>query len=197
MSTEIKEQTKPKMYVWAKTERAGDIVTVDKTEGEFTLFTDGTQIYTKIINDMLLEADNENQANNIAKPFKTAGIENNTEQVETKTKEVSTNKQSTEEVNIMVEMLKKVSAKNTITMPLEINVPSKKVYDLFVDQIEDDINEHILGLVMSQIDNLQEQLKTQAEEFIKNYYNGKGTKTNTRGKSKDSGSNTSAPDITY
>ena len=40
------EQTKPKMYVWSKTERAGDIVTVDTTEGDFTIFTDGTRINT-------------------------------------------------------------------------------------------------------------------------------------------------------
>ena len=35
MSTETQEQVKPKVYVWAKTERAGDIVTVKGTEGQF------------------------------------------------------------------------------------------------------------------------------------------------------------------
>ena len=97
----------------------------------------------------------------------------------------------------MIDVLRKVSAKNTVTMPLEINVPTKDVYNLLVDQIDEDLNEHVLQLVMSQIDNLQEQLKPQAEEFIKNYYNGKGTKTNTRRKSTNSGGNSSAPDITY
>ena len=59
-------------------------------------------------------------------------------------------------------MLKKISAKNTITMPLELNVPSKDVYDLFKDQMDitkADLNEQILLLVQSQINNLQEQLK--------------------------------------
>jgi hypothetical protein len=104
----------------------------------------------------------------------------------------------------MLEMLKKISAKNTITMPLELNVPSKDVYDLFKDQMDitkADLNEQILLLVQSQIDNLQEQLKPQAEEFIKNYYNGK---TKRRVSTTDAGaatsnrsSSNSAPNITY
>ena len=50
-ATELKEQ----IYVWAKTERAGDIVVTDGTKGEFTLFTDGSQIFTNMIGEMLLQ----------------------------------------------------------------------------------------------------------------------------------------------
>jgi hypothetical protein len=102
----------------------------------------------------------------------------------------------------MLEMKKKISAKNTITMPLELNIPSKQVYELFKDQMDitkADLNEQILALVMSQINNLQEQLKPQAEEFIKQYYNGK-SRTTTNGGAVTGGNGTgtgSAPDITY
>lgn len=200
MSTEIKEQTKPKIYVWAKTERAGDVVTVDKTEGEFTLFTDGTKIFSSIIDEVLMEARDDANAKSISKDFKIASapvVDTAPEPIiETKTNS------ETGEINVMLEMLKKISAKNTISMPLNLNVPSKEVYELFKDQMDitkADLNDHILALVLSQIDNLQEQLKPQAEEFIKNYYNGKTkrTKINSGGNTTGSGSDSSAPDITY
>ena len=104
------------------------------------------------------------------------------------------------ELNVMLEMLKKISAKNTITMPLELKVPSKEVYDLFKDQMDitkADLNEQILLLVESQINNLQEQLKPQAEEFIKTYYNGRTSKLNTGIKSKPAKGGNAAPSIEY
>lgn len=194
--------TKERILVWTKTERAGDIVTVDKTEGEFTWFTDGTQCYTNIIGEeFFMDAKSLEHAESMAIPFK--GPSNTpvapkgpdgpqpVAKVETKVNE---------EINVMLEMLKKISAKNTITMPLELNVPSKEVYDLFKDQMDitkADLNEQILLLVQSQIDNLQEQLKPQAEEFIKNYYNGRTSKLNTGTKSKTARGTNAAPGIEY
>ena len=195
MEKETAEATKPKMYVWARTERAGDIVTVDGTEGKFTKFTDGTKCATALLDEMLLEARDEDQAFNLAQPFLSATITEPQRDpepvVETKTT------QPTGEVNVMLEMLKKISAKNTISMPLELNVPSKDVYDLFRDQMDitkEELNGQILALVMSQIDNIQEQLKPQAQEFINKYYNGR-RKSNAK-----SGSTTNTatgPDINY
>jgi hypothetical protein len=196
---DISEQTekqKAKTYVWVKTERAGDTVIVEGTEGKFTTFTDGTKCATSLIGEMLMEARDENNAKTIARSFNGTPIAKPV--VETKTT------QNTGEINVMLEMLKKISAKNTISMPLELNVPSKEVYDLFKDQMDitkADLNEQILLLVQSQINNLQEQLKPQAEEFIKNYYNGK---TKRRVSTTDAGaatsnrsSSNSAPDIEY
>ena len=201
MSTETKEQTKVKTYVWAKTERAGEVVTVEGTDGQFTIFTDGTKCATNLIGELLMEARDEQNAKNLAKGLTTAITEPQRDPepvVETKTTK------STGEVNVMLEMLKKISAKNTISMPLELNVPSKEVYDLFRDQMDitkEELNTQISALVLSQIDNLQEQLKPQAEEFIKTYYNGKtkrkistndeGATRSNRPRSKDD------PDINY
>ena len=200
MEQQIAEETKPKVYVWAKTERAGDIVTVEGTEGKFTTFTDGTKCATDLISEFLMEARDEDNAASLANSFKDSTVtepQRNPEPiVENK------NTKPTGEVDVMLEMLKKISAKNTISMPLELNVPSKEVYELFKDQMDitkADLNDHILALVLSQIDNLQEQLKPQAEEFIKSYYNGKKprTKTNSRTTSSRRGSSNDAPDITY
>jgi len=201
MSTETIKQEEQAIYVWSKTERAGDIVTVENVKGEFTYFTDGTQIYTALIGEMLMLARDEANAVSLAKPFK---VPVNTD-IETKAPELKEPSTTSGEFNVMLEMLKKISSKNSITMPLEINVPSKEVYDLFKDQMDitkADLNEQILALVLSQINNLQEQLKPQAEEFIKNYYNGKSNRKRSKaneGTTRSTGSSDSesAPDITY
>ena len=200
MQQETIQETKPKMYVWAKTERAGDIVTVSGTEGQFTTFTDGTKCATALIGEMLMEARDEANATSLSESFNATTVAEPQRDpepvVETKTT------QPTGEIDVMLEMLKKISAKNTISMPLELNVPSKEVYELFKDQMDitkSDLNEHILALVLSQIDNLQEQLKPQAEEFIKSYYNGRKPRTKTNGGTTSSSrrSSSDAPDITY
>lgn len=197
---EQKEKQKAKTYVWVKTERAGDTVTVEGTEGQFTIFTDGTKCATSLVGEMLMEARDEANAASLAKSFTMATIT----EPQRATEPVVETTQSNGELNVMLEMLKKISAKNTITMPLELKVPSKEVYDLFKDQMDitkADLNEQILLLVESQINNLQSQLKPQAEEFIKTYYNGK---TKRRVSTTDDGATTSnrsssseAPNIEY
>lgn len=191
---------KAQIRVWTKTERAGDVVTIDKTEGEFTLFTDGSRVFTNVLDEVTMQATNETQAVSLSKPFKNANAtepQRNPEPVV----DTNTTTQASGEINVMLEMLKKISAKNTITMPLELNVPSKDVYDLFKDQMDitkADLNEQILALVLSQINNLQEQLKPQAEEFIKNYYNVRRNNTKSTGSTESTSTSTgSGPDITY
>ena len=194
MAEQLTEQ-KEKIYVWAKTERAGDIVTVDKVEGEFTLFTDGTQIFTSVMDEVLLKAESQEQAFNIAQPFQTASA--GPTPVDEAPAKAEPTPVETGKVNVMLEMLRKLSAKNTIEMPLQLNIPSHEVYELFKDQMDitkSDLNEQILALVLSQIDNLQEQLKPQAEEFIKQYYDGR---TNRKSNSGDTATTKSGPDITY
>lgn len=210
----IETQVKERILVWTKTEKAGTIVTVDKTEGDFTYFTDGSKVFSNILNeDFFIDAKNTEDAERIAVPFRniTAGGQstgapatNDVKAPVAVSQDVvrEGNKVVNDDSYVMLEMLKKISAKNTISMPLELNVPSKEVYELFKDQMDitkADLNDHILELVLSQIDNLQAQLKPQAEEFIKTYYNGKNTRrqsnTRTEAGSRTGGNN--APDITF
>ena len=196
MAEQLTEQ-KDQIYVWTKTERAGDIVTFDKVDGEFTLFTDGTKVFSNIIPELLMEAKDISNAKVLATPFKSTIASTGPEPIDETPVKATPQPvtQNNAEVNVMLEMLRKLSAKNSIEMPLQLNVPSHEVYELFKDQMDitkSDLNEQILALVMSQIDNLQEQLKPQAEEFIKSYYDGR-KRTNTRSKS----TTESGPDITY
>lgn len=166
-------ETKEKILVWSKTEKAGQIVIVDRVEGEFTYFTDGSQVFTNVIPEVLIEAKDMADAERLSQPFNASVTD---EPLNVAPGQTLKQTQPAGEVNVMLEMLRKLSAKNTITMPLNLNIPSQDVYELFKDQMDitkADLNEQILLLIMSQIDNLQEQLKPQAEEFINNYYNGR------------------------
>jgi hypothetical protein len=175
------------MYVWGKTERAGNIVTVDeeKSDNKFIAFTDGSKCARNLVTEMLLEARSEEDAKALSLGFNPSGsgikdaLPVNTKQDAPKPSN-SPEVVNTAEVNVMMEMLRKLSAKNHANMPVKVNIPSKEVYDLFKDQMDitkKDLNEQIGLLVESQIDNLRDQLKEQIESFIKNYYNGTTTKS--------------------
>lgn len=180
MSTTQETQEAQVYYVWGKTERAGDIVQEDTTvnDPKWMNFTDGTKCNRELIDEMLLRTSSEEEAQNLSISFNpnkaiVSGTSTSTPKQERK---VAKTKSAPEpEVNVMMEMLKKMSAKNKAKMPVQVNIPSKQVYDLLKDQMDitkKDLNEQIGLLVESQIDSLRDQLKEQIESFIKDYYNG-------------------------
>lgn len=180
MSTTQETQEAQVYYVWGKTERAGDIVQEDTTvnDPKWMNFTDGTRCNRELIDEMLLRTSSEEDAQNLAISFNPNKAMVNTPSVSTPKQErrITDGKSAPDpEVNVMMEMLKKMSAKNKAKMPVQVNIPSKQVYDLLKDQMDitkKDLNEQIGLLVESQIDSLRDQLKEQIESFIKDYYNG-------------------------
>lgn len=198
-----KTQGNNTFYVWIKSERIGQIVEVaeEQSNPTWTQFTDGTQCNSALIHEFLMGADSEDQANKIAVDF--GGITTFTKpesatpvrprrDIETvDATPVRPRREPVAEINVMQEMLKKMSAKNKAEMPVKINIPSKEIYALLKDQMDitkKDLNSQIAALVEDQIDNLRQQLKEQIESFINNYYNGR-TNTNNR-TSSDSNSDT-------
>lgn len=180
MSTTQETQEAQVYYVWGKTERAGDIVQEDTTvnDPKWMNFTDGTKCNRELIDEMLLRTSSEEEAQNLSISFNpnkaiVSGTSTSTPKQERKVAETKSTPEP--EVNVMMEMLKKMSAKNKAKMPVQVNIPSKQVYDLLKDQMDitkKDLNEQIGLLVESQIDSLRDQLKEQIESFIKDYYNG-------------------------
>lgn len=175
--TEVKQDET--YYVWIKTERLGDIVQVDtsKTEANWINFTDGTRINPSLIKEMLLPASTLEQAQNISKDF--GGIGNTTSpkpEVIAAPKAVPVQvveENQPAEINVMMEMLRKMSKKNIAEMTVGVNIPSAQVYELLQDQMDldaEDLNEQIGLLVESQINNMKENLKEQITNFITNYY---------------------------
>ncbi len=174
-------------YVWVKSERVGQIVEIDmsKNDSSFIDFTDGTRCNRTLINEYLLPASSEDQANLIAKDFGAittyldpadgSPVRPRRDEDITSGSPVRPRRdpEALSEVNVMQELLKKMSAKNKVEMPVSINIPSKDIYNLLKDQMDitkKDLNSQIADLVESQIDN-RGQLKDQIETFITNYYN--------------------------
>jgi hypothetical protein len=186
-------------YVWIKSERIGQIVEVAEVQDDaaWLKFTDGTQCNSEITNEYLLPASSEDQANMIAKDF--GGITTFTNQQIEDATPVRPRRDLepvdatpvrprrdpvSDEVNVMREMLRKMSTKNKADMPIKINIPSKEIYALLKDQMDitkKDLNSQIIALVEDQIDNQRDILKEQVESFINNYYNGRTSTTNSRG----------------
>ena len=183
-------------YVWVKSERSGEVVEISEiqTDKQWLEFTDGTRCNINVVTEFLLPASDIDKAHQIAKDF--GGIvSENTESArpvrpkrdaEPEAARPVRPKRDAEpaaEVNVMQEMLKKMSAKNKASMPVKINIPSKEIYALLKDQMDitkKDLNGQIGALVEDQIDNLREQLKEQIESFINNYYNGRTNNTSTK-----------------
>lgn len=194
------EQKKPEIYhVWTKTERAGQIVQIDEKaprDPQWAWFTDGTRINRKLMNEYLLTTTSLNEAKNTAKILGHETIESITPRNPQQhppvgaataknspviaAQNVEPQKQVTAEVNVMTAMLQKMSAKNKAAMPVEVNLPSKEVYDMLIDQMDveaSELNEQIVLLIESQIDNMKQKLNEQIQLFTNNYYNGRTNAT--------------------
>ena len=192
-----------RFYVWIKSERIGQIVEVAEVQDDkaWLKFTDGTQCNSQITNEYLLPASSEDQANMIARDF--GGLTTYTNQPTEAATPVRPRRDietvdatpvrprrdiENEEVNVMREMLKKMSTKNKAAMPISVNIPSKEIYALLKDQMDitkKDLNSQIIALVEDQIDNQRITLKEQIESFINSYYNGR-TNTTTNGNNTES-----------
>lgn len=176
-------------YVWSSTERIGQIVQVDHNniDPEWINFTDSTRINPSLIDEFLLPANTLQSANQISKDLGGLGssLVNTKESpvtpavIKATPKAVAIAAPPVEEVNVMMEMLKKMSKKNKAEMPVLINIPSNSVYEMLKEQMdleEADLNEQIGLLVENQINNLQEQLREQITIFITKYYTNVATR---------------------
>lgn len=170
MNTDV--QTIEKIYVWTKSERAGDIVQVsqDQSDLKWIYFTDGSKINASLAGEYLLEANNIEDAKSLASSFNPV----NNQVPQKAERRITDFKPSPDpEINVMMEMLKKMSIKNQAEMPVLVNIPSSQVYSMLIDQMDlgsNDLNEQIELLIENQINNLQSQLKSQIKTFITNYY---------------------------
>ena len=181
MNTQV-EDKKLQIYVWTKTEKAGSIVRVaeDQKDKKWLYFEDGTRINPSLIKEYLIEAGTEEEAHSLAASFGNSlgvGVKTNsnpntvTPSVPESTR--TTTPEPVAEINVMMEMLKKMSKKNRAEMPVQVNIPSSVVYEMLQDQMDldaEDLNEQIGLLIENQINNLQDQLRSQIKSFITKYY---------------------------
>jgi hypothetical protein len=205
------EQKKQEVYlVWSKTERAGQIVQADdtKVDSKWLYFTDGTKVNKKLVNEYLLRTTSMAEAKSMSKtlgfePMEMVGATNGVATPAPVVAEtpmwqephmVQHAPPKAEPVNnIMMAMLEKMSKKNTGSMTVEINLPSREVYDMLIDQMDveaDELKAQIVLLIESQIDNMKQKLNEQIQLFTNNYYNDGTNTTSTKQKNAQSDSET-------
>lgn len=165
-------QNKIKQYQWIKGDMFGTIVSVESTDNEFTNFTDGTRIYNNIIGEFLHEI--------IDGVIPLPGADKLTGLVDGKPAQVKTEtlmaaNQPANEVSTVGKMIQKMSKKNLVNIPIQINlnIPSPTLYAILADGMEEeDLNAEIMSIALHQIEfnKLQEYIKDNITSFLHEYY---------------------------
>lgn len=183
MAEKVKEEN---IYVWQKSERIGRIVVEKEIKEGWMYFTDGSRINSKLINEFLSRATNMKEAEETSAILSGASPENikKAESGETVTQTSSptvtiksqNNNQSTDvfdEDSLMVGILEKLSKKNKTNLDVSVGIhlPSKTIFKALQQDVDDDeLRRGLEKLVKKQINNIEEQLNNQVEQFIQNYY---------------------------
>jgi len=169
-------QDKVKQYQWIKGDTFGKIVTVESVDGQFTNFTDGSRIFNNVISEFLQEVTD----GRVPLP----GADKLSQLVQgdvnlTETKEVSipskANSIPEPEVTVMGKMIQKMSKKNVVSVPIQINlnIPTPGLHAMLSEGMEaEDLNEEIMAVALQQInvENLQSYIQKNITEFLEEYY---------------------------
>jgi len=154
-------------YQWVKGDRFGDIVIVSEKQkdNKWLYFEDGTRINPLLIGEYLLKIEKQNQKLDV----------NNNNSSNTKNNTTSTTEEPVNEPTIMGKMILKMSKKNVVNVPIQINIniPTHDLYNMLSGGMEeDDLNEEILSVALQQIEinNLQEYIKENVSKFLTEYY---------------------------
>jgi hypothetical protein len=169
-------QDKVKQYQWIKGDTFGKIVTVESVDGQFTNFTDGSRIFNNVISEFLQEVTD----GRVPLP----GADKLSQLVQgdvnlTETKEISipskANSIPEPEVTVMGKMIQKMSKKNVVSVPIQINlnIPTPALHTMLSEGMEaEDLNEEIMAVALQQInvENLQSYIQKNITEFLEEYY---------------------------
>jgi hypothetical protein len=170
MSEENKNKKEVVKYQWVKGDRFGDIVIASENQEDtkWLYFNDGTRINPELVDEFLLKIEKPNQIFDISNLGQ--NIPNN--------KPVDTVTETPIPINeptIMGKMIIKMSKKNVVNVPVQINIniPTGDLYNILSGGMEEeDLNEEILAVALQQIEinNLQAYIKENVSQFLTEYY---------------------------
>lgn len=177
---QMAEQATQKIYVWIKSERAGKVVIEDGIKDGWLYFTDGSRVNPKLLNEFLDECPTIEEAEERGKILSVGNviqspIEKTEEKptVTIKSNETSNSTSSFDEDDLMVGILEKLSKKNKTNLDVSVGIklPSKTIFKALQQDVDDEeLRRGLEKLVKKQINNIEEQLNSQVEQFIQNYY---------------------------
>jgi hypothetical protein len=156
--------------MWIKSDKVGDKVEVKDIEDQWINFTDGSRCNLSLASEYLATSTPDN----------VIGSSNHAKVSEAVFSQIDpsitvTAKQPKEIVDPLVSMLKTLSKKNSANFPLQIsvNIPSEAMFAVMTAEVEEaDLKEAIAKMILSQIsiDRVQEEIKSNVNTFINNYY---------------------------
>ena len=165
-------QDKLKQYQWKKGDNFGEVVDVLSEEGEFVNFTNGTRIFKSVLSEFLEPVIDGNVP--FPAPMRLGSSSNKSNVQQTPQPSVQKPTQA-KEPSIMGKMILKMSKKNVVNIPIQINlnIPTPQLYGMLGEGMEEqDLNEEITGVALSQIemDKLQEYIRSSVTDFLSEYY---------------------------
>lgn len=173
---EVQEETVK--YQWIKGDNFGKIVEVESEDNDFIYFTDGNRIFKDVASEFLEKVIDGNipfpGADQAAKVI-TGEIKPATNPVQNQITPNAEAQSLTTEPTVMGKMIMKMSKKNVVNVPIQINlnIPTPALYTMLSEGMEaEDLNEEIMQVALQQIeiDNLTEYLKENVSLFLSQYY---------------------------
>tara|TARA_B100000513_G_C11890080_1_gene182053 strand:- start:445 stop:1077 length:633 start_codon:yes stop_codon:yes gene_type:complete len=184
-SNKMAEESK-NIYVWIKSERVGKIAIEKEEKDGWLYFEDNSRINPKLVSEFLDLCPNMTIAKERSKILMSGSPENvilpgqkpiKVKEPETtvsiSSKETSESMSSFDEDDLMVGILEKLSKKNKTNLDVSVGIklPSKTIFKALQQDVDDDeLRRGLEKLVKKQINNIEEQLNSQVEQFIQNYY---------------------------
>jgi len=184
-----KEKQDTVKYQWKKGENFGKVVEVESTDGEFINFTDGSRIFKNVVSEFLEKVQGDSLplpgADKAAAILKGEKIESTKVEVDNSPSEIPSSnteeipssiaEETVKEPSIMGKMIMKMSKKNIVTVPIQINlnIPTQALYAMLSEGMEEqDLNDEIMEVALSQIEmeKLQDYIKSNVTDFLSEYY---------------------------
>lgn len=176
-----KEKQDTVKYQWKKGENFGKVVEVESTDDKFINFTDGSRIFKNVVSEFLEKVQGDSLplpgADQAAAILKGEKIEATKVEVDNSPSEIPSSiaEEAVKEPSIMGKMIMKMSKKNIVTVPIQINlnIPTQALYAMLSEGMEEqDLNDEIMEVALSQIEmeKLQDYIKSNVTDFLSEYY---------------------------
>jgi hypothetical protein len=170
------EKQEPKTYQWIKSEYMGKVVVVSEEQPntKFLQFTDGSRINKTLIREYLMEVPTGTKGINDLEIPQTRPVQDQTSTVATNTSAPVITQPLVKEPSVMGKMITKMSKKNVVTVPVQINlnIPTVDIYTMLSGGMEtEDLNEEIMEVALQQIEinKLHDYIKENVAQFLQEY----------------------------
>lgn len=171
------EKQEPKTYQWTKSEYIGKVVVVseEQPDDKFLQFTDGSRINKTLISEYMMEVPTGTKGINDLDILQTGPVQDQTPTVATNTSAPVITQPAAKEPSVMGKMIAKMSKKNVVTVPVQINlnIPTVDIYNMLSGGMEtEDLNEEIMEVALQQIEinKLHDYIKENVAQFLQEYY---------------------------